>query len=75
MPSSTGKFTQSDHLVKTYGCVHTAVFKMGDQVHSAGNSARCYVAAWMGEEPGREWIDACVWWSPSTVRLKPSQPC
>ena len=31
VPSSTGKCTQSVHLVKTYGCVYTAVFKMDNQ--------------------------------------------
>ena len=33
--------------------VHTAMFKMDNQqgptVYSTGNSAQCYVAAWMGE--------------------------
>ena len=31
-----------------------------DLLYSTGNSAQCYVAAWMGEEFGREWIDAVV---------------
>ena len=30
-----------------------------DLLYSAGNSAQCYVAAWMGEEFGGERI--CVW--------------
>ena len=25
-------------------------------LYSTGNSARCYVAAWMGRESGGEWI-------------------
>ena len=36
-----------------------------------GNSAQCYVAAWMGWEIGGEWIHAYVWLSP----LKLSQHC
>ena len=27
---------------------------------SKGHSAQCYVAAWMGEELGGEWIHVCV---------------
>ena len=27
-----------------------------DLLYSTGNSAQCYVAAWMGGEFGREWI-------------------
>ena len=27
-----------------------------DLLYRAGNSAQCYVAAWMGGEPGGEWI-------------------
>ena len=41
------------------GCVHIAVFKMENQqgpIVSMGNSAQCYVAAWMGGELGGEWI-------------------
>ena len=29
-------------------------------LYSTGNSAQCYVAAWMGEEFGGEWIHAYV---------------
>ena len=32
---------------------------------STGNSAQCYVAAWMGGEFGEGWIQICVW-----LRLK-----
>ena len=41
----------------------------------AGNSAQCYVAAWMGGEFGGEWIHVYVWLSPFAVHLKLSQHC
>ena len=40
---------------------------------STGNSAQCYVAAWMGGEFGGEWIPVYVWLSPFAVHLKLSQ--
>ena len=42
-------------------------------LHSAWNSAQCYVAAWMREGFGGELI--YVWLSPFAVRLKLSQHC
>ena len=50
-------------------------------LYSTGNSAQCYVAAWiggelggdlMGGELGGEWIHVYVWLSPLAVHLKPS---
>ena len=41
-----------------------------DLLDSTGNSAQCYVAAWMGEEFGGEWIHVYIWLSPSAVHLK-----
>ena len=38
-------------------------------LYSTGNSAKCYVAAWMGGELGGEWIGVYVWLSPFTVHL------
>ena len=46
-----------------------------DLLYSTGNSAQCYVAAWMGGEFGGEWIQVYVWRSPFTVHLKLSQHC
>ena len=41
---------------------------------STGNSAPCYVAAWMGGELGEDVL--CIGWlSPSTVHRKLSQHC
>ena len=44
-------------------------------LHSMGNSAQRYVAAWMGGEFGGERIRAYVQPSPFTVHLKLSQRC
>ena len=35
-----------------------------DILHSIGNSARCYAAAWMGGEFEGEWIQVHVWLTP-----------
>ena len=37
-----------------------------DLLCSTWNSAQCYVPAWMGGVVGGEWIQACVWLSPSS---------
>ena len=37
---------------------------------SKGNSAQCYVVAWMGGESGEEWIYADVRLSPFAIHLK-----
>jgi len=42
-------------------------------LYSTGNSAQCYVAAWMGGELRGEWIHVYVWLSPFIVHLKLSQ--
>ena len=39
-------------------------------LYSPGDSAQCYVAAWVGGEFGGEWIHVCVWLSPFAVHLK-----
>ena len=44
-----------------------------DLLYSTGNSAQCYVAAWMGGEFGGEWIHVYVRLSPFAVCLKLSQ--
>ena len=44
-----------------------------DLLSSIGNSAPCYVAAWMGGEFVGEWIHVYVWLSHFTVHLKLSQ--
>ena len=44
-------------------------------LYSPGDSAQCYVAAWVGGEFGGEWIQVYVWLGPFTVHLKLSQHC
>ena len=39
-------------------------------LYSTGNSAQCFVAAWMGGEFGGEWIHVYAWLSPFAVHLK-----
>ena len=46
-----------------------------DLLQSTGNSAQCYVAAWMGEGFGGEWIHVYVWLSPFAVHLKLFEHC
>ena len=46
-----------------------------DLLNSTGDSAQCYVAAWMGGEFGGEWIHVCVSLSPSDVHMELSQHC
>ena len=46
-----------------------------DLLYSTGNSAQCYVAAWMGGEFGGEWIHEYAWLRHSAVHRKLSQHC
>ena len=46
-----------------------------DLPYSIGNSAQCYVAAWMEEGLGGEWVHVYVFLSPFVVLLKISQHC
>ena len=43
-----------------------------DLLYSTGNSAQCYVAAWMGRGFVGEWIYV-LWLSPFALQLKLSQ--
>ena len=52
---------------------HTALFEMENQqgpTVSSGNSAQCYIAAWMGGEIGGEWLQVYVRPSLFAVYLK-----
>ena len=44
-----------------------------DLLYSTGNSAQCYVTAWMGQEFGGEWGHVYVCLSSFAVHLKLSQ--
>ena len=46
-----------------------------DLLYGTGNSAQCYVAAWIGGESGGEWIHVHVWLSPFPAHPKLSQHC
>ena len=46
-----------------------------DPLYSTRNSAKCYMATWMGWELGGEWIHVYVWFRPFAVHLKLSQHC
>jgi len=46
-----------------------------DLRYSTGNSAQCYVAAWMGKRLGGARIYFHVWLNPFAVHLKLSQHC
>ena len=46
-----------------------------DLLYSTGNSAQCYVAAWMEGEFEEGWIRVYVWLSRFAVHLKLSQHC
>ena len=46
-----------------------------DLLYSTGNSAQCFVEAWMGGEFEGKWMDVYVWLSPFAVHLKLLQHC
>ena len=54
---------------------YTQLYSKGITKKGTGNSAQCYVAAWMEEEFGGEWIHVYVRLSPCAVHLKVSQHC
>ena len=59
----------------TYTLLYLKWITNRDLTYSTGNSAQCYVAAWMGGEFGEEQIHVYVWLSPFAVHLKLSQHC
>ena len=54
---------------------NTAIFKMDNQEGHTGNSAQCYIAAWVGKQFDGEWIHVYVWPNSFTVHMKLSQQC
>ena len=44
-------------------------------LYTTGNSAQCYLAAWMRGEFGGEWIQVYVLLNPFTVHLQLLQHC
>ena len=71
---------QREELVRKSGIVMYTLLYLKritnkDLLYSTENSAQCYVAAWMGQDSGGEWIHVYVWLSRFAVHLKPSQHC
>ena len=64
-----------DFGIDTYTLLYLKWITNKDLLYSTGNSAQCYVAAWMGGEFGGERIHAYVWLSPFAMHLKLSQHC
>ena len=67
-------------IVKEYGMdMYTLLYLKWitnkDLLYSTGNSAQCYVAAWMGGEFEGEWIHVYVWLSCFAMHLKLLQHC
>ena len=56
--------------INTYTLLYLKWITNKDLLYSTENSAQCNVAAWMGEEFGREWIHVYVWLRPLAVHLK-----
>ena len=50
-----------------YTLLHSKWITSKDLLYSTGNSARCYVAAWMEGEFGGGWLHVYVWLSPFAV--------
>ena len=57
----------------TYTLLYLKWITDKDLLYNTGNSAQCYVAAWMGEEFGGEGFHLYVWLRSFTVHLKLSQ--
>ena len=59
----------------TYTLLYLKWMTNKNLLYSTGNSAQCYVAAWMGGEFGGEWIYVYVYpfTGPFAVHLKSSQ--
>ena len=58
-----------------YTLVYLKWMNNKDPLYSTWNSVQCYVAAWMGQEFGGEWIHMYAWLSPFAVHLKLPQHC
>ena len=56
--------------VVRYTLLYLKLITNKDLLYSTGNSAQCYVAAWVGGESGGEWIHVYIWLSPFAVLLK-----
>ena len=67
-------------IVKEFGTdmntlLHLRWITNKDLLYSTGNSAQCYMAAWMGAELWGEWIHVYIRLSPFNIHLNLSQHC
>ena len=70
-----GKGRVREFGMDTYTLLCLKCITNKDLLCSTGNSAQCYVTAWMGGKFGGIWIHVCVWLSPFTLHLKLWQHC
>ena len=70
-----GEGTVREFGMHTYTLLYLKWITNKDLLYSTGNSAQCYVAAWMGGESGGEWMHVHVWLSPFAAHLKLSLHC
>ena len=75
MGEGCGEGTVREFGIDMYTLLYLRWITSKDLLYNTGNSAQCYVAAWMGGESGGEWIHVYVWLSRFAVHLKLSQHC
>ena len=64
-PFCTKRLKMREGIVREFGMDRYTLLYLKwitnkDLLYSTGNSARCYVAAWMGGEFGGEWIHVYI---------------
>ena len=71
---SRGQDGGLEQMQSLVGCVHTGVFKVGNQQSPLCSTwnGQCHGAGWREGECGGEWIPLYVWLGPFVVHLKPS---
>ena len=70
-----GKGIVREFVINMYTLLYLKWITNKVLLYSTGNSAQCYMAAWMVGEFGGEWIHVYVWLSPFPVHLQLSQHC
>ena len=70
-----GEGTVREFGINMYTLLYLKWITNKDLLYSTGNSAQCYVTAWVGGELGGEWIQVYIWLRPFAVHLKLSQHC
>ena len=70
-----GKGIVREFGIDRYTLLYLKWIMSKDLLYSTGNSAQCYMPAWLRGEFGREWIHAYIRLSPFAVHLKLSQHC